>query len=379
MSADAFQANGYEANGYEAENDKNIADEETIEKKHFQRIVHAFRFYRIHSLRRLFKSSKYISNLPQHHQQLLKNYRAHLDKVRVCIEHNFEIIKVILKDVAHMFENADHSQDVKISHIQAFSSDMEKVQSVFKQLFREWSEEGRAERDACYEPILMEILLRYPKDEVDRHNIKVLVPGAGLGRLAYEIAKRGFMCQGNEFSLFMLFVSNHVLNKCQGVNLYQIYPWVHQYYNHLNTEDQLHSVRFPDADPSDLPPNSEFSMAAGNFTEIYTTPDYWDCIATCFFIDTANNIVSYIETIWNVLKPGGYWINMGPLLYHFSDIPNEESIEPSYEEIRTIMKSFGFHLLKEETGIRTPYTQNPLSMMYYEYRSVFFVCQKPES
>lgn len=39
--------------------------------------------------------------------------------------------------------------------------------------------------------------------------------------------------------------------------------------------------------------------------------DTWDCIATCFFIDTANNVLEYIETIWNILKPGGVWINLG--------------------------------------------------------------------
>lgn len=43
--------------------------------------------------------------------------------------------------------------------------------------------------------------------------MQILVPGAGLGRLAFEIAKRGYSCQGNEFSLFMLFASNFVLNK----------------------------------------------------------------------------------------------------------------------------------------------------------------------
>ena len=47
----------------------------------------------------------------------------------------------------------------------------------------------------------------------DRRQIEILVPGAGLGRLAYELAKLGFACEGNEFSLFMLFASNFVLNK----------------------------------------------------------------------------------------------------------------------------------------------------------------------
>jgi carnosine N-methyltransferase len=44
------------------------------------------------------------------------------------------------------------------------------------------------------------------------------VPGAGLGRLAFEIANRGYSCQGNEFSLFMLLASNFVLNKYVNIN-----------------------------------------------------------------------------------------------------------------------------------------------------------------
>lgn len=32
----------------------------------------------------------------------------------------------------------------------------------------------------------------------------MLVPGAGLGRLPLEIASRGYACQGNEFSYYML-------------------------------------------------------------------------------------------------------------------------------------------------------------------------------
>lgn len=30
----------------------------------------------------------------------------------------------------------------------------------------------------------------------------------------------------------------------------------------------------------------------------------------------ASNIVSYFETIYRALRPGGIWINLGPLLYY---------------------------------------------------------------
>lgn len=59
-------------------------------------------------------------------------------------------------------------------------------------------------------------------DFSDISKIRILVPGAGLGRLTYELAYRGYYCEGNEFSLFMLVASNFVLNKCIVENQYTI-------------------------------------------------------------------------------------------------------------------------------------------------------------
>lgn len=47
----------------------------------------------------------------------------------------------------------------------------------------------------------------------DASGVSILVPGAGLGRLAFELAQRGYACQGNEFSMFMLLASNFILNQ----------------------------------------------------------------------------------------------------------------------------------------------------------------------
>jgi carnosine N-methyltransferase len=66
---------------------------------------------------------------------------------------------------------------------------------------------------------------------------------------------------------------------------------------------------------------------------------------TCFFIDTAHSVIDYIEKIWEIMKPGGYWINFGPLLYHFSDAANEKSIELNYDQIREVMTRVGFKFL----------------------------------
>ncbi len=94
------------------------------------------------------------------------------------------------------------------------------------------------------------------------------MPGAGLGRLTYELARRGYYCEGNEFSLFMLIASNFVLNKCVIDNQYTIYPWVHQYVNNAKREDQVKSITFPDVSPTQDPPRGEFHMVAGDFLQV---------------------------------------------------------------------------------------------------------------
>jgi hypothetical protein len=64
------------------------------------------------------------------------------------------------------------------------------------------------------------------------------------------------------------------------------------------------------------------SMSASDFICLYNDEehkDVYDAIATVFFIDTAPNLIRYIETIKNCLKAGGIWSNIGPLLWHFEN------------------------------------------------------------
>ena len=61
-----------------------------------------------------------------------------------------------------------------------------------RQLVRDWGSDGKIERDDAYTPILETLKRIYADVGIEnRGMIKVLVPGAGLGRLAYEIAKEG--------------------------------------------------------------------------------------------------------------------------------------------------------------------------------------------
>lgn len=87
----------------------------------------------------------------------------------------------------------------------------DKVRSTLRSFVRDWAEEGREEREACYGPILDALDAHFLPEE--RGRVKVLVPGCGLGRLAMEIAAQGFWAQGNEFSTYMLIASHFALNQ----------------------------------------------------------------------------------------------------------------------------------------------------------------------
>ncbi|XP_055372600.1 carnosine N-methyltransferase isoform X2 [Condylostylus longicornis] len=358
-------------------------EEEEEERQNFIAIVTAFKQYKLFSSARVHKTESYLNTLKKEHQTMLLRYRNHLTKVRDCISTNDRVLQEMIKNVDHLFPNenktsSDISNETNGHHVRKLKvQDLEKVQTMLKHVARDWSTVGELERKQCYGPIIEEIQKYYNEKDHDLSQIKVLVPGSGLARLSYDLACLGFYCEGNEVSLFMLIASNFVLNKCESKDQYTIYPWVHQYVNNLNREDQVAPVTFPDISPKSCGIKGQLYVSAGNFTQVYPDDNDWDCVVTCFFIDCANNVIEFIETIYRILKPNGIWINLGPLLYHFADINDENSIEPTFEDLLPIMRNIGFEIVKYETGVRTSYAQNPKSMLKQAYESIFWVCRKP--
>jgi carnosine N-methyltransferase len=235
-------------------------------------------------------------------------------------------------------------------------------------MVRDWSAEGEQERTAIYIHILSALNSCFPTPQ----GIKVLVPGAGLGRLVYEICQRGFTSQGNEFSYYMLLASNFILNSTSQPAQYDIYPWIHTYSNTISAATQTAKVSIPDIA---IIHGGDMSMVAGDFVQVYKDPTQlcsWDSVVTAFFLDTTRNMVEYIETIKSALKEDGVWINIGPLQYHFEG--GDGSIEYTQEEVRELVISFGFTIVSEDF-VQSGYASNPNSMLQHVYTSWFFVAQ----
>lgn len=224
----------------------------------------------------------------------------------------------------------------------------------------------------------------------DRHGISILTPGCGLGRLPFEIARAGFDSVGNEFSYHMLTASNYLLNATERVGQHKIAPFVHSFSNHHSSSDMFRQVYVPDVLPSEVLQNASFSMAAGEFIDCFgddESSSQFDCVVTCFFLDTAHNIVEYIEVISNVLKSKGLWINLGPCLWHHEHGQGRQnklafdedgeyvgSIELSMEETMTLVERMGFEIETKEV-LETPYMGNERGMLEHIYHAQLFTAR----
>ena len=59
-------------------------------------------------MKRVYVAEKHYKSLSRDHQHLIPHFPGHCKKLRACIDHNYQIIKLILQNVEDMFENKDN-------------------------------------------------------------------------------------------------------------------------------------------------------------------------------------------------------------------------------------------------------------------------------
>lgn len=82
----------------------------------------------------------------------------------------------------------EHPELKQPSRIPATTADLARVRESLKHFVRDWSSQGSEERKRIFDPIL-NVLSQI--DPIERPSKRVLVPGSGLGRLAWEISEIG--------------------------------------------------------------------------------------------------------------------------------------------------------------------------------------------
>ena len=351
------------------------------EYNHLKTIVSAFFNYQIDSLRDVQRMERDFESIDKKYKERMSfNYIERIEKIKNAIWQNYTFLLKIAQPYKSMFKIIKASTgEIIMEPLLVQPKDIIKMRSTLKLFIRDWSIEGNYERKITYEPILNELKNYFTDKKQYEKGISVLVPGAGLGRLMYEIAKLGFKSQGNEFSYYMLLSSNFILNNTTKKNEYMIQPLIHSFSNLYNENSPFKEILIPDENLYEeliKTQTGEMSMVAGEFCHVYKgNPNVWDSIVTCFFLDTANNIIEYVETIYNIMKIGGIWINVGPLLYHYTEIENECSIELSWDELKYIILGYGFEI-KCEKEVKCTYSSVEDSMMQTVYKCIFFTAVK---
>ncbi|THH05472.1 hypothetical protein EW145_g4773 [Phellinidium pouzarii] len=247
--------------------------------------------------------------------------------------------------------------------------DLRNVRESLRHLIRDWSSEGAQERSVIFRSIL-ETLSQV--DESQRNGIKVLVPGSGLGRLAWEIGEMGFDTSANELSPFMNIAFRFLLSpdETPAVSYHSLHPFAHWFSHQRSNTTLFRSISFPDALPR---LSGFFRLLEGDFLQL-ATPEKYDYVVTQFFIDTSLNIISTLEQIHRLLRPGGVWINLGPLLWTGGA---QAALELSLEEVHSLADKVGFEVdPRSRKIIDCEYTADKEAMMKWIYRAEFWTAKK---
>ncbi|KAK4505600.1 hypothetical protein PRZ48_003563 [Zasmidium cellare] len=334
------------------------------------------------------------------------------DAIDNAIDSNADIAEAIVKETMPNF-GIDPTDDSWKG--QATRNDFDKARSTIRQIYRDWSAEGLPERHACFSPIMAALETYLPAaSPAQRHFSRVLVPGAGLGRLVFDICLAGYSVEGTEISYHQVLASQYLINYTDRAREHTLYPWALSFSNHQTRDNQLRGVKIPDIHPGtaldkahqelglDVHYGDRMSMSSGDFCVVYRQPDcrgVFDAVVTCFFIDTAPNVIHYIETVKHCLRSSGVWINLGPLLWHFEStltpaerdkargrtkvaanefegIAEPGSFELSNEEVISLVEQYGFEMVEQTEASATGYIQDPTSMLQNVYRPAFWVARK---
>ena len=127
-----------------------------------------------------------------------------------------------------------------------------------------------------------------------------------------------------------------------------IHPFVDSWSHHTTWKNQQREISFPEIDVN----TRQVVLVEGDFTTAFNEEaGQYDIIVTYFFIDTARNLITYFETIRKLLRPGGYWINLGPLLYGSAPF-----VQLSLQEIVVVVEAMGFEFLETDGEVCGPLT-----------------------
>ena len=164
---------------------------------------------------------------------------------------------------------------------------------------------------------------------------RTLVLGAGACRLAYDLHRRDSTAETFVVDIEpFLFTCAHTIIRGGSLTIHEANVEVHE-------TEQATKVWELSA-PNGAIPEDRFHFVIADGLEPPFDPEAFDTIVTPWFIDVVpSDLRDVISTIHRLLKPGGRWINVGPLAYRPA-VPIAHRL--SREELFDLATRAGFHV-----------------------------------
>ena len=319
----------------------------------------------------------YSSLSKKHLDKLPFNYKERIEKVKKGIELNQIFYNKVASLYALEFDHLSYTKEEYEEH-RYFEEYL--IRNFFmKCLMRDYTTESKPERDNNYGNVLKEVKKYFNYDDknlMKNNNYKALVPGTGCSRMAFELAKRGFEVEANDFCFIYILCDDYLFNYSHK-NEFQFCPSIHTFANNYSESSVIKRYSFPDVDIRDELEKSgakPITFIKGDFLLKYKgIKDQYDLIVTLFFIDVSKNIIEYVEIMHDLLKKGGVWVNLGCLDYFHSR--NLNSIDLTWDELRQVIINYDFDIKNEVTEF-VPYGVKIGSTVSDSYGTVFFTAVK---
>ena len=256
------------------------------------------------------------------------------------------------------------------------------------QLVRDWSAIGAAPR-LC-ERVLAALERSLPLGDgagaAGRRAPRVLVPGAGLARVAWEIARRGYAVEANDRSRLFATVADAVCNRRARATPPPPPLCAHAHAHGSgycrSLAARVEAVRV--VGPPPPPPDEPIAFRVGDFARAYGdgAAGRFDAVVTTFFVDQLPTTRA-LDALARALRPGGVWVNVqfGPLGAGFY-AGGEDPLD--WDDAKAIAGALGFAFVEESDDEFAPYAlcdKAARSMLtcYTVYSSVLSVAIKREA
>ena len=178
----------------------------------------------------------------------------------------------------------------------------------------------------------------------------MLVPGAGLSRLAYEIARLGHHVEAADVSV-------------GGGRGLASSTLACRHARRSSTPLSQPTCGWTRSPAGTLP-----LMMACDATATY------DAVVTSYFLDTLDDAAAAVRTVARTLAPGGVWVNVGPLQWH-----RPTGLRLTFDELRSLIALSGLDVGRSTRVLRrVPYLASPRALASAnEHDCVFFVARAP--